>query len=630
MKKKWLKAFVCLASCAAVALPAATGAVPARAARVNETIDFYLTVNVIEEEAMRAVAHAYEDMQTEKGNEITIVIHNTDAPDAYVNNLRNIVGNGYADHPTVASVATIPEYYTSDKILDLSGYLEEENEYIEDVDCWRDALEEDAYRRVKAGARNFIPGLSFSSNYTCLFYDKGAMKEIMGGDEAVDETGTVDPSKFTWEWMLKALKTAREKNPYFSDPLALSINESSCGQQNFNLITCIVNMYLDQYFRDFIEDVHSQEGDYSYIASVDKDWQYDENDKTLDLSRRYTYNLNRVVDNYFNHSAEYGPESPRYKELMENLHDLTVYCSRSDSYNDGFNRFNETTSRFENGSTEWRNLKLFYVESLGYVRTYRDAFKNKWGGEGFPSAEKITSMLGWLMLPPMPSELEGVAKDVRAWGGPLENYGVISTNSRAKDEIAVDFLKFLFSPAGQVYVSQTYEESNLAPQVMRQLIKGVEVPESIDYTAAAQSVEGDSSSTPYAIFGYGNGLSACRVEGSTDYAWQAAASTLSNYLKGSEREFTRGADLLAAFKRGFPDYAKQNMLVYTDPAQVAEATNGLKDTPYLSTGSSGTGTPTIPTDPSGGDSGCQSVAGVGAALLLAAALPAILLPRRKK
>ena len=47
---------------------------------VTATLDFYTSVNIIEQSALQQVANAYSDMQYEKGNDITIMIRNNTDP----------------------------------------------------------------------------------------------------------------------------------------------------------------------------------------------------------------------------------------------------------------------------------------------------------------------------------------------------------------------------------------------------------------------------------------------------------------------------------------------------------------------------------------------------------------------
>ena len=549
---------------------------------ITATIDFYTTVNVVEQSALQQVANAYSDLQYENGNNITVMVRNNTDPSAYTQTVRNLLANGVSN-PTIANTSVAPEYYDSGKILDLSGYLEEPNEYIEGNTAWMDALEEDAYRSRQTGASSIVPGLSYSSNYTTVYYNKAAMRSVLGDDPIVAEDGTIDNTKITWEWFMNALETAQNSGQNFDYPLGVSTSTQSFGTDSFTIGSTIIDTYLDQYFRDFLEEVHSQEGDYSYISSIDSVWEYDTENATLDLPNVYTYNMNRVVDTFFNQEG-YNPLSERYEELMENLYELFSYADPEASYNDVFNRFNETVITYEEKGGTYDDMKLFYVEDLTYIRTYRDAFKttNSNGATVYPTASEIADELGWFILPAMDSDLEGVADNVRPNGGPSENYGVLSTGEQSLDEIAVDFLRYLFSPDGQSAIYASYEASNYAPINMRQLVKNVTIPESIDYTGLID-VEGDCSNNPYRIFGKGTGLTTITVGSSGEYVTDQIASLLSDYFRGSNSDWAAQAqsmfDILCS---GFADYANENNFIYTDYSQAASATNNLVNSPYSS------------------------------------------------
>lgn len=549
---------------------------------ITATIDFYTTVNVVEQSALQQVANAYSDLQYENGNNITVMVRNNTDPSAYTQTVRNLLANGVSN-PTIANTSVAPEYYDSGKILDLSGYLEEPNEYIEGNTAWMDALEEDAYRSRQTGASSIVPGLSYSSNYTTVYYNKAAMRSVLGDDPIVAEDGTIDNTQITWEWFMNALETAQNSGQNFDYPLGVSTSTQSFGTDSFTIGSTIIDTYLDQYFRDFLEEVHSQEGDYSYISSIDSVWEYDTENATLDLPNVYTYNMNRVVDTFFNQEG-YNPLSDRYEELMENLYEFFSYADPEASYNDVFNRFNETVITYEEKGGTYDDMKLFYVEDLTYIRTYRDAFKttNSNGATVYPTASEIADELGWFILPAMDSDLEGVADNVRPNGGPSENYGVLSTGEQSLDEIAVDFLRYLFSPDGQSAIYASYEASNYAPINMRQLVKNVTIPESIDYTGLID-VEGDCSNNPYRIFGKGTGLTTITVGSSGEYVTDQIASLLSGYFRGSNSDWAAQAqsmfDILCS---GFADYASENNFIYTDYSQAASATNNLVNSPYSS------------------------------------------------
>ncbi len=548
------------------------------------TVTVYTSVNIIEQRALEAVANAYMDLQYEKGNDITVIINNDTDPTSYTSTVRNKISSGVTD-PTIITTSVAPEYYGTDTYVELAGYLEEPNPYIEGNTAWKDGLDPDAYRTEIVGAKSTIPGISYSSNYATVFYNKQAMLDIMGADDpVVGEDGTLDNSKITWSWMMSAMEKAKNSGKNFSYPLGLSTSVQSCNEDSFPMLNQIINMYLDQYFRDFIKDVHSVEGDYSYVSSIDKDWVYDPNDSNLDAVGSYTYNINKVVDYFFNH-AEYSPLSDRYSEVMENLYAFTRYADPEASYNDVFSRFNETTLVHTGkvGSSDYTDMKLFYVEALAYVRTYRDAFKtSSSSGVVYPDAKTITDELGWFIMPAMESKLPGVADNVRAFGGPNEHLGVVNAGSAEKNEIAIDFLKYLFSPTGQSAIHSTYVGENNAPIVMRQLVKDVEIPAAINY-ANLIDVDGDCTVSPYLLFGKGSGMSTIKIGSTNTYVKDQVANACSGYFRGSNSDWVasgQAKNVFDAIKGGFVNYAAERNFIYTDYTKVAEATNNLVNSPY--------------------------------------------------
>ncbi len=539
------------------------------------TITMYTAVNIIEQNALQAVANAYMDYQDSLGKDIEVLINNKTDPEAYMQSVRTMAGSNVTE-PTIVQTSIIPEYYGTNKIVDLTPYMEEANPYIEGNKAWKDGLEADAYRTKVSGSSETIPGLSYSSNYLTVFYNKKAVLDVLGESEVVGKDGTIDNSKITWTWLIDSLKKAQAatgKN--FKNPLGLSRSEQSCGEGSFNMLSHLVNMYLDQYFRDFIKDVHSTSDDYSYL-SVDADWAYDAADPNIDAVDRYSFNLNKVVDYYFNREG-YNPNSERYAEVMENLYDLMSYSDVNASYLDTFHRFNETTLNYERNGA-YKDMKLFYVEALDYVRTYRDAFKTEVQGKPtqYPDAATISSQLGWFLMPAMESELEGVADNVRSFGGPQENFGVLNTGNTTTNEYAIDFLKYLLSPQGQQGIYAIYQREK-APITLVQLVKNVSIPEAIDY--AYVKAAGDCSTSPYLIFGKCSGMTDATVGSSTEHLYDNVAKILSKYFR-SDNKTWNGEELFSSIKSGFASYATKNGFIYTDPAQVSEKTNGLKNSPY--------------------------------------------------
>lgn len=180
-------------------------------------------------------------------------------------------------------------------------------------------------------------------------------------------------------------------------------------------------------------------------------------------------------------------------------------------------------------------------------------------------------------MPAMESNLEGVANNVRSFGGPQENMGILNTGNTKTNEYAVDFLMYLLSPQGQQGIYATYKKENDAPITLVQLVKDIDIPEAIDY--AYVKATGDCSTSPYLIFGKCSGMTDATVTGSSEYVYDGVAKILSTYFRSSTRTWN-GTELFNKIKSGFASYATKNNFIYNDPAQVSSKTNGLKNSPY--------------------------------------------------
>ena len=63
---------------------------------------------------------------------------------------------------SIISTSVAPEYYGTDTYVELSGYLEDPNPYIEGNTAWKDALDPDAYRTesgLSDSARTGVAGI---------------------------------------------------------------------------------------------------------------------------------------------------------------------------------------------------------------------------------------------------------------------------------------------------------------------------------------------------------------------------------------------------------------------------------------------------------------------------------------
>ena len=162
---------------------------------------------------------------------------------------------------------------------------------------WKTTLREDAYRAdIKT---QHIYNLSMEGNAFVAFYNKDTFKN-----------NGLKPPK-TWGEFIDILDALKNVVGYTA-PLGMNFDEAGLESNNFNWV---LQMYMDQYFRDMIDVAHSQKGDYSRIPEIDDVWQYDPDDPINDSPSVYTYNFTRVVNEYFKDDSTFNTASARLCEF---------------------------------------------------------------------------------------------------------------------------------------------------------------------------------------------------------------------------------------------------------------------------------------------------------------------------
>lgn len=536
---------------------------------VSGRLDIYISLNEDEVNAYQTVADEYVRLQKEKGNNVEVIIDNNTTADSYQRNVEQLVGLG-VENATIVKTGVVNSYYGTDRIVDLSPYLSLKNPYA-DNQVWKDVLEPEAYAPKFARGKSTVPSISYDTNYLVVFYDTRALADL----------GLQVPT--TWDEMIACLETA-SKDSDFRNPLGLGVDSGSATR---TFLAWVVQMYMDQYFRDFTDVAHSQKDDYSYSSRLDDGWEYDANDLMLGDTSNYTYNLNRMIDAYFNDSDEWGPLSPRFQDMMANLQELLPYIDTKASYGDLFNRFNETASSYNADGSDnglYHDRKIFYIQRLDYILTYKTAFASK--GTKL-TVKDIGDRLGWFALPPMTDHGDdGVgapaANNVRSLGGVESELGIINSGNQAHTDLAVDFLAYFYSPQGMNIRLEALSMTG-TPLVMEQLVKGITIPENIDLVTNAIRFEGNCNLNPYLQFGYGYTNTNIKVGDTNNSVIDVIAKNFESFFKSSSNSWADyGKAMLDAITGGFKNYAVDQKLIYDTYTNVKEATGDYQKSPYSS------------------------------------------------
>lgn len=543
---------------------------------LSGTVSFFVPMANVDNDALTAMANAYMDIN--RGVTVKLV---TSTGSGYSEQVRALAATEDKSQVSIVRVSQISQYYGTDKVVDFTDYLEEENEYAEGSPSydgtWKSVLEEDA--NPIEGKAYTIPALSYESNYTVCFYDKRAMNALMDDPDYAPET---------WKDLLDLLEKA--KNDGYKSPLGLSFTPSSCAGI---FMGWFIKMYADQYFRDFIDEAHSQEGDYSYIAA-DKNWNYEtgKNDPDFDRTGVYTSNLNRTIDTFFN-NADFKVTSARFAEMMKNFKDLAQYSSNMTDDRSTILGLDETTNYWNDqtgvgGSASGSSLlqKNVFLRParldsvFDYITRYAlDKVQNNNGDV----AGIISQRFGWFELPAMPGGTGAgapAADNVRSLGGPVNELGIIDNGDKKAVEAAVDFLKFVLSPQGQNIRYETYV-ANGYTTVMPSLVKDCTIDPRIDQTTGRSYVSG-CERNPINIFtlGYGDGDIKASGEGTMTLN-NKVGELYSSYLAGSKGWDSVAADVQKAIEDSFAEWAEYRGLKYTafTTAAISGATNNMTENP---------------------------------------------------
>lgn len=532
------------------------------------TINIFLPIDSDSETAFKNVGNAYKKMKKAQGVDVNVVVRSSQDPQGYYTAVDGLLKNPDKQDGDIIQANTVSQYYGTGALVDFTPYLNTPNAYNGNK-VWKTTLREDAYRAdVKT---QHIYNLSMEGNAFVAFYNK----------DTFEEYGITPPT--TWDEFIDILDKLKNEVGYTA-PLGLNFDDAGLESNNFNWV---LQMYMDQYFRDMIDAAHSQEGDYSYIPEIDADdvWQYDPTDPINDSPSGYTYNFTRVVNEYFKEGSTFNTASARFAELMGNLKELASYASTTYSNVAIRQRFNNDALTVSNTQKfELNNRVAVYLLRLDYITDHQKSLGQAMGKpNGVVPTDELSDMLGWFKLPAMPNNGGAgapAADNLRTLGGPDHHPLALVNRNAEKTELCIDFLKYLFSPQGFDEYYRHYK--NLGKVcAMQCYLKDYELPEEVSIEGETE-FEGDCSTNPYRLFAtyYSENTGILATGGMLQ---DLVNAQISQYLRAeSGTEWTAyGAEILRLMKNAFPNYAewrglKETSLDWYIGSDVSFATDPMK------------------------------------------------------
>ena len=470
-----------------------------------------------EKSVLQAVADAYRIH-----NPLVSVTIDAKGGEGYKDYLSSILSASNLENVSLDIVRNnlVTHFYGSNKFVDFTQYLSEPNPYAND-NMWRDTLDSIAY--IPDGANGEIFALNFQSTQVSFYYNKTLF----------NQAGINADNISSWTDFVNACELI-EENTDVTNAIVASGNEDSfwSGQMSW-----IFRTYVDQYFRDVAEDVHTQNGDWNYDRIKDGNWEFqallsDFEDENLtevekmeiayynDDPRIYTMNELRLLDKITN--EELGHNTSRYKNMLANLKMVfPTYCT------DGFSSSTPDETAFWTGKAaitvdttdlliEWK--KRYDLDPDNMFEIGRFDFPAMTTNSSYPDGAPY-------------------ADYTRSIGGPHGYYGIIN-KSASQTALAMDFMMYWASKEGQDVEMQKRKELNLLIKGVP-YVKNVNIPEEINILGDTK-LKGIADFNPACIFARGLGNEGNTTRDFQNYTQQLFAKTnaipidtFSNYMQAS-------------------------------------------------------------------------------------------------
>ncbi|WP_217592096.1 ABC transporter substrate-binding protein [Cohnella sp. GbtcB17] len=342
------------------------------------------------------------------------------------------------------------------KFVDYYPYLDQVNPYTNKP--WKDSLDLGAMgiNLDSVGTEDHLYNLNFESVQIVWMYNKEIFDKI--GISEVPKTFSELTADFD------KIKAAG----YTPLALAGDANSMWSGQAGW-----LVRIYADQYLRDYINVIRSQEQDYTYLPSVDGIWKYDPTDPFNDANSNVTKNPLRQWKAVQDKTGPYKiAGNPAWTAYADNLKKLFSYTP------DGFFgvKDDQAYQMFLTGKAA-----TMVSTPASYWQLPKDfADEAKTGATGGVKAFDY----GFFNMPSM--EGEGVIAPARTIQIPIGFYGLVSKDAE-QNALGMDFMMYLTSPEGYKVYAEAIQNSKDASLSGAPALKDITLP--AEMTAAFANFE---------------------------------------------------------------------------------------------------------------------------------------------
>jgi len=319
--------------------------------------------------------------------------------------------------------------------------------------------------------------ITFQNTNTCFFVNTTALAEV----------GLSVSDLKTWDDIIAACDKLSKAG--YTAPFGIGGSNDSVSTKDFKWM---YRIYLDQYYRDLIDDIQVQDGDWNYNKNVAAGFEFNFEKNDYEHDPYYAVNPMRAYNMLLNTNADnpyyVGAKSDKFKCFMENLCKIGPYLSK------GFagNGIAEVQQSFLRGG---KSDCVFMVNYIGFGVALEN-YKNS-GNVTFDWAcFDYLPMICHCAVPCNNAEGEHVCTHVddaatedqctlhvhttstRDEGG-VGGFIGLYTQGKTVDEINLylDFIRFFMSPYGQSLFYKGLEQNNGWPKAVS-VIDGAVMPAS--------------------------------------------------------------------------------------------------------------------------------------------------------
>ena len=363
---------------------------------------------------------------------------------------------------------------TGNSCVNMNTYVSARNGYAGNK-FWSQVLEQDAYLSDKTGANTATYIMNTEGLETAWFVNDVAFNAAVEQGYSVKDASGNAMKPQTWAQLIELCQYMEAAG--YNNPLGISLSTSSITASQF---TWLLRVYGDYYYRN----------EYDNIMMNGSDFKVDLTSPDPEMAANFKYSETKLFHSLFDENQEYGDHyvgatSEKFQDFVAQFGLMSDYLRE-----DALAKTMEDMRSLFQFQTEGKNSPQIALDYVG-------------SGLLFKGSETDNFKVDFFDYPVMESEFVPEGTLVRDVGGNGGYLSVVDHGDRARNGLAVDFIKFFMSPYGQTIYYDALSSAGVAPKGLT-LVKNnlVRIPQIWkDYFETDKiSFTGLSDSNPYITY----------------------------------------------------------------------------------------------------------------------------------